>query len=71
MAERRPWRRQRPYDQAAAAKYPSSSSRLGGMEVPGWLEFSPAELQVKIIGAPMPDEVPFDVNTNLIVEFYR
>ncbi len=44
---------------------------MGGMEVPGWLEFSPAELQVKIIGAPMPDEVPFDVNTNLIVEFYR
>ncbi len=44
---------------------------LAGHEVPGWIELNPSELSVKIIATPTPDQIPFDVNPNLIVEFYR
>lgn len=44
---------------------------LAGHEVPGWLDFNPSELTVKIIAPPTVDQTPFDINTNLIVEFYR
>ena len=44
---------------------------LAGHIVPGWLAMNPAELSVKIVAAPTSDQIPFDVNTNLIVEFYR
>lgn len=44
---------------------------LAGHEVPGWIEFNPAELTAKIAAVPAADQVPFDVNTNLIVELYR
>jgi small subunit ribosomal protein S4 len=42
-----------------------------GHIVPEWLEFTPSELTVKVVALPTSDQVPFDVNTNLIVEFYR
>lgn len=44
---------------------------LAGHIVPGWLELNPAELSARIIATAVPDQIPFDVNTNLIVEFYR
>ncbi len=44
---------------------------MGGVEVPGWLELNPSELTVRIIANPTRDQIPFDVNTNLIVELYR
>ena len=44
---------------------------LAGHVVPGWLSMNPAELQVKVVAAPTSDQIPFDVNTNLIVELYR
>ncbi|MCC7389358.1 MAG: 30S ribosomal protein S4 [Phycisphaerales bacterium] len=44
---------------------------LAGHEVPGWLDFNPAELTVKVIATPTSDQTPFDVNANMIVEFYR
>ena len=44
---------------------------LAGYEVPGWIEVNPSELTAKIVALPSSDQVPFDVNTNLIVEFYR
>lgn len=44
---------------------------LSGHEVPGWIEFNPAELTCRIVALPTSDQVPFDVNTNLIIEFYR
>jgi small subunit ribosomal protein S4 len=44
---------------------------LSGHEVPGWLEMNPAELSVKVLAMPSSDQIPFDINTNLIVEFYR
>ena len=44
---------------------------MAGHDVPGWLDFNPSELKIKIIALPTSDQIPFDVNTNLIVEFYR
>jgi small subunit ribosomal protein S4 len=44
---------------------------LAGHVVPGWLEVNPAELTAKVTSLPTSDQIPFDVNTNLIVEFYR
>lgn len=42
-----------------------------GHLVPEWLAFTPADLSIKIVAIPTADQIPFDVNTNLIVEFYR
>jgi small subunit ribosomal protein S4 len=44
---------------------------LAGHEVPGWIAFNPSELSAKIAALPTRDQIPFDVNTNLIIEFYR
>jgi len=44
---------------------------LAGHIVPGWIDVTPAELKAKIVALPTSDQIPFDVNTNLIVEFYR
>ena len=44
---------------------------LGGHEIPGWLAYSANDLQGKIVSLPSPEQVPFDVNMNLIVEYYR
>jgi len=42
-----------------------------GHNVPGWLEFNPAQLTARINALPTPEDVPFEVNMNLIIEFYR
>jgi small subunit ribosomal protein S4 len=44
---------------------------MAGHIVPGWMEVNPSELSVKVLANPTSDQIPFDVNTNLIVEFYR
>ena len=44
---------------------------MAGHIVPGWIDFNPAELSTKVVALPTSDQIPFDVNTNLIVEFYR
>ncbi len=44
---------------------------LPGHEVPAWLSFAPADLTASVVADPTPDQIPFDVNLNLIVEFYR
>lgn len=44
---------------------------LAGFEVPGWLELNPGEQTLKVVAIPTTDQIPFDVNTNLIIEFYR
>ncbi len=44
---------------------------MAGHLVPGWMAVNPAELAITILTLPTRDETPFDVNTNLIVEFYR
>ena len=42
-----------------------------GHNVPNWLEWNPAQLVAKINALPTPEDVPFEVNMNLIIEFYR
>ena len=42
-----------------------------GHQVPGWLSFDPSTLTATITAVPTSDEVPFEVNMNLIIEFYR
>lgn len=44
---------------------------LAGHEIPGWLDFNPSELKTRVVALPTSDQIPFDVNANLIVEFYR
>jgi len=44
---------------------------MAGLEVPGWIDLNPGELKATITSLPTSDQVPFDVNTNLIIEFYR
>src|SRR3954465_9418806 len=42
-----------------------------GHNVPAWLEFNPAQLTARVNALPSPEDVPFEVNMNLIIEFYR
>ena len=44
---------------------------MAGHIVPQSMEVNPAELSAKIVAPATPDQIPFDVNTNLIIEFYR
>jgi small subunit ribosomal protein S4 len=44
---------------------------MAGHIVPEWMQVNPSELSIRIETMPTPDQIPFDVNTNLIVEFYR
>ncbi|MFG0330243.1 MAG: 30S ribosomal protein S4 [Phycisphaerales bacterium] len=44
---------------------------LAGHEVPDWIEFNPSELTAKVVATPSSDQIPFDVDMNLIVELYR
>ena len=42
-----------------------------GHNVPGWLEWNPSQMTAKVNAIPSPEDVPFEVNLNLIIEFYR
>ena len=44
---------------------------MAGHIVPSWMEVNPSEMTATTLALPTPDQIPFDVNTNLIVEFYR
>jgi small subunit ribosomal protein S4 len=44
---------------------------LPGHQVPGWLTFDPSTLTANAASEPTTDQIPFDVNLNLIVELYR
>ena len=44
---------------------------MAGYEVPGWLDIHPGELTAKVVARPAPDQIPFDINPNLVIEFYR
>jgi small subunit ribosomal protein S4 len=43
----------------------------GSHTVPNWLEWNPAQLTARVTSQPVPEDVPFEVNLNLIIEFYR
>src|SRR5271155_4349258 len=38
-----------------------------GHNVPNWLEWNPAQLTAKINAMPVPEDVPFEVNMNLVI----
>jgi small subunit ribosomal protein S4 len=42
-----------------------------GHQVPNWLEWNPAQLTGSVKAMPVLEDVPFEVNLNLIIEFYR
>jgi small subunit ribosomal protein S4 len=44
---------------------------MAGHQVPGWLSFDPSTLTADVVAIPSQDQVPFDVNMNLIIELYR
>ena len=44
---------------------------MSGHEVPGWLDLNPGELTLRVVAIPTSDQIPFDINANLIIEFYR
>lgn len=44
---------------------------MAGHVVPGWMDVNPSELSCKLLTMPTSEQIPFDVNTNLIVEFYQ
>ena len=44
---------------------------LPGHQVPEWLSFDPSTLTAKVTAVPTSDQVPFQVDMNLIIEFYR
>lgn len=44
---------------------------VAGHTVPNWLEWNPSTLTAKVLTLPTPEDVPFEVNMNLIIEFYR
>ncbi len=44
---------------------------MAGHQVPQWLDVNPSELTIKAVASPTSDQIPFDINPNLIVEFYR
>lgn len=44
---------------------------LAGHQLPAWLEFNPAQLEAKVVAIPVPEQIPFQINANLIIEFYR
>jgi small subunit ribosomal protein S4 len=45
--------------------------QIPGHQVPNWLEWNPAQLTGKVNALPTQEDVPFEVNMNLIIEFYR
>ncbi len=44
---------------------------LAGHQLPAWLEFNPAQMEAKVVALPTPEMIPFEINANLIIEFYR
>lgn len=44
---------------------------LAGHQTPPWLAFNPAQMEALVAGLPTRDQIPFQVDTKLIIEFYR
>ncbi len=44
---------------------------IAGHQVPAWIEFNPAQLEARVVALPVPEQIPFEINANLIIEFYR
>ncbi|RMH25851.1 MAG: 30S ribosomal protein S4 [Planctomycetota bacterium] len=44
---------------------------MAGHITPDWLDVNPSALTARVLTEPSAEDVPFDVNLNLVVEFYR
>lgn len=44
---------------------------MAGYEVPGWIDVNPGKLTSKIVAMPAAEQIPFEANPNLVIEFYR
>ena len=44
---------------------------MAGHITPEWMDVNPAELKIRVVTTPHADDIPFDVNMNLVIEFYR
>ena len=44
---------------------------LAGHQLPAWLEFNPAQLEARVAATPVPEQIPFEIDCNKIIEFYR
>ena len=44
---------------------------LPAHQVPGWLSFDPSTLTANVVSVPTAEQIPFDLNINLIIEFYK
>ena len=44
---------------------------LAGHQLPAWLEFNPAQLEARVAATPVPEQIPFEIDVNKIIEFYR
>lgn len=44
---------------------------LAGHQLQGWLEFNPAQLEARMVALPVPEQIPFEIDANKIIEFYR
>jgi small subunit ribosomal protein S4 len=44
---------------------------LAGHQTPSWLDFKPAQLEARMVALPSPEQIPFSIDPNLIIEFYR
>ena len=47
-----------------------NQAKLAKQEVPGWLNFEPAELKAKVLHAPKIDDLKTNFNLQMIVEYY-
>jgi len=44
---------------------------IAGHNVPAWLEFNPAQMEARMVAQPVPENIPFEIDANKIIEFYR
>ena len=44
---------------------------IAAHQTPAWMDFNPAQMEAKCVALPTPEQIPFEINANLIIEFYR
>jgi small subunit ribosomal protein S4 len=59
------------FKEKAAKLLRENMESLAGHQVPAWLEFNPAQLEAKVVALPVPEQIPFEIDANKIIEFYR
>ncbi|SRR6056297_2727764 len=50
--------------------FKNPAEKIKNQEIPGWLNLDKEELKGKVLHAPGEEELPGDINTQVIIEFY-